>query len=212
MEFLFQFSPCDAPGLEEETAELLRQRLEAHSRRTVPGLWKAADKLNARAAKGPDPEKRRRRYRICGIFLLALGIFVLVPGLMAPGTPSLIGAGVFALLAGGLEFCLAGAKGPPPPPSACRKEAAELLDICRNAGSAAPPVQVRFDGDGWTVTAAEDSSQTPYAKVGGIFETDRLWLLVDKENRALLLQKKDLVQGEAAAFSPWIRDKLRTGC
>ena len=44
MEFLFRISPCDAPGLEEETAELLRQRLEAGSREAWGGFFEGGER------------------------------------------------------------------------------------------------------------------------------------------------------------------------
>ena len=62
MEFAFHLSPYDAPFLEEEAARLLAQRLEAHSREAVPGLWKAVDNLNAYA---PDAISRLRRCPDC---------------------------------------------------------------------------------------------------------------------------------------------------
>ena len=104
MEFAFHLSPYDAPFLEEEAARLLAQRLEAHSREAVPGLWKAVDNLNAYAAKGPGRETRRTRYRVYGAVLIALGIFVLVPGLAEPRTPSLIAAGTIGIVSGILSF------------------------------------------------------------------------------------------------------------
>ena len=78
-EVVFHLSGYHDPALDEETVQLLVQRLEAHSRRAAPEIWAATDKLNAYAAKGPGREKRRTRYRVYGVILLALGIFVLVP-------------------------------------------------------------------------------------------------------------------------------------
>ncbi|MDE7244237.1 MAG: hypothetical protein K2O18_09715, partial [Oscillospiraceae bacterium] len=103
-DFAFHLSGCNDPALDEEAVRLLVQRLEAHSRKAAPGIWAATDKLNAYAAKGPGREKRRTRYRVYGVLLLALGIFVLVPGLMEPRTPVLIGTGLLAIFSGLLEF------------------------------------------------------------------------------------------------------------
>ena len=75
MEFAFHLSPYDAPFLEEEAARLLAQRLEAHSREAVPGLWKAVDNLNAYAAKGPGRETRRTRYRVAQCQFLFFSLF-----------------------------------------------------------------------------------------------------------------------------------------
>lgn len=58
MEFIFQVTNYEDPALDGEAVELLRQRLEAKSRRTLPALWKLTDRLEARV-KG-----RRRRYTL----------------------------------------------------------------------------------------------------------------------------------------------------
>lgn len=206
MEFVFQITSYDDPGLEAETAELLRQRLEARSREIAPGMWKATDRLNARAARGPG-RKTRRRYRVWGVLLIALGIFALVPGLMEPRIPSLIVAGSFAVLCGIWSVCLRERK-PLQPPASCKKEAATLLRTRREADWTALQAQVRFDGTGWSVQTTEGGSQTTYDKLRGVFETERLWLLVDEKNQALLLQKKDLVSGEAGDFLPCLQGRI----
>ena len=42
----------------------------------------------------------------------------------------------------------------------------------------------------------------------GIFETERLWLLLYGQEQALLLQKKDLTAGSESEFLPQIRRKI----
>lgn len=205
MEFRFQISAYDAPALEAETAELLRRRLEAYSRRAVPGMWKVTDTLNARAAKGPGIGKRR--CRVYGVILIALGMFALVPGLMEPRIPSLILAGGFALAAGVWSLCLRERR-PLRPPASCKKEAAELLKSRRETNWEALRAEVRFDETGWTAATAEGESRTPYENLRNVFETERLWLLVDEKNQALLLQKKDLLSGEAGDFLPYLQGKI----
>jgi len=97
VEFIFHPSSYDDPALDRETVRLMEQRLEAASRSAVPKLWKATDRLNAYAAKGPGREKRVRRQRVYGIVLLALGIFVLVPGLIEPRQWDLILIGALSI-------------------------------------------------------------------------------------------------------------------
>lgn len=207
MEFIFRITDYSGPALEAETAELLRQRLEARSREAVPGMWKATDRLNARAAKGPGREKRRRRYRAYGVFLLALGVSALVPGLMEPRVPSLMAAGGFAAGMGLWCLCLRERK-PLQPPASCRREAAALLAGRRAVDGPGAPVEVRFDENGLSVSAGEDREAVPYGDMTGIFETERLWLLAYGGERALLLQKKDLISGGAERFLPYVLDKL----
>ena len=84
--YLFQISNYDDPTVDRETAELLRHRLDAESRRRCPAMWDAIDRIRTHAAKGPAREKRTVRYRIYGVFLLALGLLTLILGLVPPRT------------------------------------------------------------------------------------------------------------------------------
>lgn len=210
MEFIFRLSSYDAPALEEETAQLLAQRLEERSREAVPGIWAATDRLNAYAAKGPGREKRRTRYRIYGVILIALGVFVLVPGLAEPRMPALIGAGAVGIVAGILEFCLTRKKQATALPAVCRREAARLLEQRRSMGGSLLEnrAEVRFDGGGLSLCTGEESKTVAYGEITGIFASERLWLLLYGDERALLLQKKDLVVGDAAEFGPYLRRNI----
>lgn len=210
MEFTFCLSDYNDPALDRETARLLERRLEAHSRKTVPGIWAATDRLNAYAARGTGREKRRTRYRVYGVVFLALGIFLLVPGLTGPGTPVLIGTGIFAILAGILEFSLVREKKPSVPPASCRKEAAQLLEQRRRVDWSLPEnrTELRFGGEGLSVDAGGQTKPIPYCDMTGIFETERLWLLVYGAEKAILLQKKDLTAGEPEEFLPYMREKI----
>lgn len=207
MEFIFRLSNYDDPGLEEETAELLRQRLEARSRQVMPGMWKVTDKLNACQTDASITARRRKRYRIYGIFLIALGVFALVPGLMEPRIPSLIVTGGFAALMGLWCLCLRERR-PLQPPASCKKAAAELLKALRETDWETLQAEVRFDNAGWTVRTAKGSSQTAYDGLKRVFETERLWLLIYGAEASLLLQKKDLVSGEAGDFLPYLQGKI----
>lgn len=210
MEFAFHISDYSDSALDGETVQLLEQRLEAHSRKTQPGLWKAIDGLNAYAAKGSGREKRRTRHRVYGVILIALGIFALVPGLVEPRTPVLIGAGLIGILSGFLEFCLVRERKPTAPPSSCRKEAARLLERQRSIDWSLPEndTQLRFDEAGLTLSAGGQTRTVPYGDMTGIFETERLWLLLYSPEQALLLQKKDLTAGSESEFLPQIRRKI----
>lgn len=207
MEFLFQITNYNDPALDAEAAELFCRRLEAKSREVLPGMWRVTDRLNAQAAKGPGRETRRRRYRVYGALLMVLGVFALVPGLMEPRIPSLIAAGGFAAVMGVWCLCLR-ERTPLRPPSSCKRGAAELLAGRRAVDWEKAAAAVRFDGNGMTASAQKNREAVPYGDMTGIFETARLWLLVYGGEKALLLQKKDLASGEAAAFLPFLRDKI----
>lgn len=207
MEFVFRITDYGDPALEAEAAELLRRRLEARSREVMPGMWRVTDRLNTRAAKGFGREKRRR-YRVYGVCLLVLGVLALIPGWMEPRIPSLIAAGGFAAAVGLWCLCLRERK-PLRPPASCKKEAAELLKVYRERDWKVLQAEVRFDGTGWAVKTAEGSSQTAYDGLRGVFETEGLWLLACGGEKALLLQKRNLVSGEAGDFLPYLQGKMR---
>ena len=208
--FTFHLSGYDDPTLDGETVQLLVQRLEAHSRKAMPGMWTATDKLNAYAAKGPGRETRRVRYRVYGVILLALGIFVLVPGLVEPRNPVLIGAGLVAIFSGILEFRLVREKKTPAPPASCRREAADLLKKRRSIDWSLPENRtvLRFDDTGLSISAGEQTKTVPYSDMTAIYETERLWLLLYGAEQAVLLQKKDLAAGDAAEFLPYLQERI----
>lgn len=110
--YLFQISNYDDPAVDRETAELLHRHLEAESRRRCPAMWNAIDRIRTHAAKGPTREKRTVRYRIYGVFLLALGLLTLILGLMPPRTTDVIIVGGAVIIVGLLEFALARGRTP----------------------------------------------------------------------------------------------------
>lgn len=209
MGYVFRISAYDASDLKEETARLLQQRVEAHSRQTMPRMWKITDKLNSRRKASPETQARRRkRCRIYSVFLLVLGVIALVPGLMEPRVPSLIGAGAGAILVGVLEFYLSRERKPPAPPLYCRQMAEELLAGRQAVDWANGKAEVRFDEAGFTLSAGKGKETASYDEVTSVFETERLWLVVSEGEKALLLQKKDLVSGEAETFLPYLQGKI----
>lgn len=202
--FLFQISAYDDPALADEIAELLHQRLEAHSRQVMPALWKATDKLNTYTDREPKQEKRQVRYHICGFFLIALGIFVLIPGLVKPRTPALILAGGLAIMCGISNLFLANKKRVPQIPASCWKEAGMLLEKQRTVDWSKVVAKVCFDETGLTVSTGEKQELVPYDKISDVFEADHLWLVIYNKDVALLLQKKDLILGETTEFFSYL--------
>lgn len=207
--FLFQISNYDDPALDAEAAELLSQRLEAHSRSALPGLWKVTDRMNAYAKEGPGRVKRQGRYRVYAVVLFALGIFVLVPGLVEPRNPALIFAGAAAIIAGLLELFLARKEKTAAVPDSCKKEAEKLLQGRRAIDWNHAEAKVAFDETGMTISSGEKRETVPYGQISEVFESEHLWLLLYSGEKALLLQKKDLVSGEAASFTAQILEKSK---
>ncbi|MCI9166162.1 MAG: hypothetical protein HFF64_09255 [Oscillospiraceae bacterium] len=203
MEFVFRLSDYGDPALDGEAARLLEQRLEAHSRKAAPGVWRWVDRLRSRAAGGQ--ERRRRLY---GAVLLALGVFLLVPGLAEPGSPVLIGAGVLGTVYGSLLVLLTREKRPSPPPASCQREAAKLLEQRRGTDWSGMEGRLCVDGSGLSADLAGKREHISFGEMTGAFESEQLWLLVCGGERAILLQKKDLIAGEAEKFLPYLWENI----
>lgn len=64
---------------------------------------------------------------------------------------------------------------------------------------------VTFDEDGMAISAGEEPLlAVPRERLRDVFESERLFLLTYDENNAILLQKKDLVEGEEDEFIPFV--------
>lgn len=212
--YLFQISNCDDPAVDRETAELLHRRLEAESRRRCPTMWNAIDRIRTHAAKGPKGparEKRKVRYRIYGVFLLALGLLTLILGLMPPRTTDVIIVGGAVIIAGLLEFALARGRTPPRIPASCKKEARKALELQRAVDWEKLKTTIRFEDAGITICAEEKEEHLSYTRIKSAFESLHLWLVVCDDECALLLQKKDLRSGNADSFLSDIISKMNTG-
>ncbi len=206
--FLFQISNYSDPALDIETAKLFQQRLDAHSRRTVPAMWELTDKFNDHATKGPSRETRRVWHRIYGVLLLAAGIFILVPGLVEPRNPILILVGAFAIIAGLIKFYFACKRETSNIPASCQKAAKELLAGRRVIDWSKTTMKVHFDESGMTTSNGEKQEVVLYENITGLFETENLWLLVYSDEKGLLLQKKDMISGNVGAFSSFLHCKV----
>lgn len=198
--YLFQISNYDNPAVDRETAELLHRHLEAESRRRCPAMWNAIDRIRTHAAKGPARERRTVRYRIYGVFLLALGLLTLVLGLMPPRTTDVIIVGGAVIIAGLLEFALARGRTPPRIPASCKKEVRKALELRRAVDWEKLKTTIRFEDAGITICAEENEEHLSYTRIKSAFESLHLWLVVCDDEYALLLQKKDLRSGNADSF------------
>lgn len=95
----FSITPLDRALAPPGTKSLLAKRVELDSRRRLPKLWALTDRLN-RAERAPQAVqvRRRRRRSILGVLCWALGLFLLLPGLMEPHSllaPLLTGAAAY---------------------------------------------------------------------------------------------------------------------
>lgn len=92
----FQITPLDVHQLYPQVSRALEKRTELVSREKLPKMWALTDKLN----HGPRvpravAENRRKRRVLFGLLDWALGVFLLMSGLMEPQElllPLLVGA------------------------------------------------------------------------------------------------------------------------
>lgn len=195
MKFRFQTSAYDVNRLLPEVKGALEVRMEAESRKRLPGLWKAIDRR--REGKAPvkvnEMTRGRRIYRrVVGTLLLLVGLFLLIPGLTAPD--ELFGpllAGAFAV--GTAVYYLYSTR--KNRVTAADKQAKKLLE----AIAAAPSATVVFTDMGMAIA---EQPEIPYCSITFYAETASGCFL-NWEDRAAFLQKKDLAEGEWSAFLPF---------
>jgi len=84
MKFTFLLSPYEERN-KSQLFDALKKLAEMKSRKACPKMWAGIDKLDAvpRVSKSTS-EKRRKRYKVYGVFLIILGLFAIIPGVMAP--------------------------------------------------------------------------------------------------------------------------------
>lgn len=94
--FFFHPTPLDAAAIRPQVRRALERRTEQLSRQKYPRLWAATDRLN-RGERVPKviAERRKRRRALFGLLGWALGLFLLISGLLDPkalAVPLTIGA------------------------------------------------------------------------------------------------------------------------
>ena len=197
MEFRFHTTPVTEEEREtlcSQLAAALSKRMELHSRRTMPGLWSATDRLNSMPkAPAAVAHRRRVRYRIYGVLFLAMGLFLLVPGLMEPrelAVPLVVGA---LCTGSGIAYLRPPRRGPS---RRERRQAERWLTALGRSGGA----EVTVDKAGAAVQTGEEVQRIPYREMNALVETDDLFLLSFSRRSALVLKKRDMTQGDPAAF------------
>ena len=196
MEFIFKPEKC-GPELVEQTAEVIGKRAELASRKKYPSLWGKVDSLNER--KMPDDVLRRRKIRrvIYGVFLIAVGIFLFVPGMMKPKelfVPLVVGAfsfinGIFAVL---------------PRRSTAEKfekKAKKLLEAINS--SLAPGDTVVFNEE---AVFENGALLMEYEDLEPVLENRSIWFFCDGV-KVMVLRKTDLVSASSEEFLEFIKEK-----
>ncbi|MBQ2896543.1 MAG: YcxB family protein [Oscillospiraceae bacterium] len=191
--FVFQFSGYDAGRLLPQLSLALEAGVEADSRNKHSALWKHID--HRRARSGPPARGK-------SLLFLAVGIFLLVPGLVRPGELLL------CLLAGAASI-LAGVNGLYQKRRLKHRfdlSARRLLmgkeDIRREDGHT-----LSFSPAGMTLP---DQELVPYKAFIRLIVSRDLFLLYFDE-RILPLKKEDLVLGNADDFLLFLKERLPEG-
>ena len=197
---VFDLTAYDAKALIPQISAALEKMTEDRSKESLPRLWKAIDALG-----GSKPRAQASpRTRVLSIVCLALGIFLFVPGLTDPQgllVPLLAGAaGVGAGIGGLIRNRKAKS-------SSFDKAAATLLSHMNKAVQENNGVSVAFNERELTISADVDSQTIPYAKVEHALETPDAFLIVFAE-RIMVLQKKDLLDGDIEGFRAFTRNLL----
>ena len=200
--FIFSMKPYDVDTLFPQVAQMLQKRVELASRKKLPGLWKLTDKLNA-VPRAPEAELKRRkeRQRRWGGLLLVMGIFLFVPGVMKPQElPVPLVAGFLAIVMGMLYLRKGDRK-----KKSLEKKAKQLLEKM-NASMEGQKLRLIFYDAELAITGVGDDKKISYANMECALETADLFGLI-YENQIVLLQKKELLLGNAEDFTKVLKEK-----
>lgn len=173
----------------------LEKRTELESRKSCPGLWKLTDRLTA------QDRTQQKRSKGMPALCMALGVFLLVPGLMEPRNWLLIVSGLLGVGFGLLRL-LPGKK----KSSTFDRCAAKLLE--QIGAYREGEFQVLFRENGMTVADHPDDRQetAAYDDLEQVLVTEDLYLVIFRE-KAMVLQKKDLQNEEADEFTAFLKGK-----
>lgn len=198
MNFIFQLSSYDASTLTPQVSLALQRRTELISRKQHPKLWSITDKLNEKKMPEAVLRKRRMRYRIYGVLLLGMGLFLLIPGLMEPEELFVpLVAGIFAVGLGIVALRSSRKKGASQFDQAAKKLLAGLQST--------PPVQIRFTPEGM---ATPEQELLSYDRFEYVMETKDAVVLTWDE-KVLVLQKRDMVEGDVGDFLCFMEDSSK---
>lgn len=202
MEFHFELSRYDSDIFRLQVSKALEKRTESVSREKYPMLWNFTDKLNSMGKVSDKAVKKRRsRYKLYGILLLLIGLFLLIPSLTAPREMLVtLLAGLFAALTGILYFRL-GRKTNNTKPTSFDK-AAELL-FTKYKDTHTGNVTVIFTDN--SVKLAGESFA--YEKIERFIITEDLFILF-WDKKVAVLQKKDLSSGKVEEFIDFVKEKV----
>lgn len=93
--FWFQTSPYEVRALMPQASRALEAYSKRLSQKKLPKVWAWIDaRAERKKPSGAVGEKRRKMQIAEGFLFLFLGLFLLIPGLMAPESPELLAVGM----------------------------------------------------------------------------------------------------------------------
>lgn len=202
MEFVFELSKYNNESFKRQVSKALEKRIELVSREEYPKMWEYIDKMNSKGKASEEVlKKRRRRYRVYGIFLIFVGFFLLIPSLMDPEKMLIpLLAGTFS--AGlGIAYFRYGRKTKKEKLTSFDRAAIQLFNEYEKIST--EKVTVSFSDD--KVQLAGNGA-IDYCEISEIFITEDFFILIWKE-RITVLQKKDLSTCNIEEFINFITSK-----
>ena len=209
MAFVFTRAPLDEVLL-PQIAHALKTRIDSLSRLKYPAMWEHAD----RAAAKDTPEKKASRekaaairQRLWGIVFTALGIFLVVPGMMEPGKltlPLIVGA--IAVLMGVKRLFGKYVSAEEKMMRRYEASARQLLNQLNRAQESGAPT-LTFDEEAMTMTTPNGSEEVvPYTAMEYVIEEEDL-ILITFGTKITVIRQTEIVDGDINAFLPFMEDK-----
>ena len=209
MPFVFTRTPLEE-SLLPQISHALKTRIDSLSRLKYPAMWEQAD----RAAAKDTPEKKASRekaaairHRLWGIVFTALGIFLVVPGIMEPGKltlPLIVGA--IAVLMGLKRLFGKYISAEEKMMRRYEASARQLLNQLNRAQESGAPT-LSFDDEAMTMTTPNGSEEVvPYTAMEYVIEEDDL-ILITFGTKVTVIRQTEIMDGDIAEFLPFMADK-----
>lgn len=196
MEFVFKPEKL-SEDLFYQISEIIAKRTENFSRKKLPGLWEKTDELNRKNLSGDGFKRRVRLRRFYGIFLIAVGIFLFVPGIVKPKELAVpLVAGAFSIINGIFAVI-------PKKTDAERylKKAKKLAKAINS--SIEPGDTVVFGEEGIFENGA---LLMKYGELESVIENRNIFLICDGK-KIMVLRKADMVVGNTEDFKIFVEEK-----
>ena len=209
MAFVFTRAPLD-DALLPQIAHAQKTRIDSLSRLKYPAMWEQAD----RAAAKDTPEKKASRdkaaairHRLWGVVFLALGIILVVPGILNPSgltVPLIVGA--IAILLGGKRLFGKYVSSEEKMMQRHEASARQLMTALNRAQQSGAPT-LTFDEEAMTMTTPNGSEEVvPYTAMEYVIEEEDL-ILITFGSKVTVIRQTEIVEGDIDAFLPFLEDK-----